>query len=224
VLFGDRSDAGRRLAARLNAWRGRNPVVLALPRGGVPIGFEIARVLRAPLDLVLVRKIGAPGEPEFAIGAVSDGDRPELVLDEQLVARLGITRDYIEDAKAAEVAELERRRSVYLKGRPPVPVTGRPVIVVDDGIATGATMLSALRATRRRDPAHLLLAVPVAPRDVVRRLRRTVDEIVCLHTPKHLSAVGAYYRAFPQLCDGEVIALLDRATQFHDDGKPCAEQ
>jgi putative phosphoribosyl transferase len=214
MLFKDRSDAGRQLAARLHAWRGRGAIVLALPRGGVPVGFEIARELHAALDLVLVRKIGAPHEPELALGAVADGESPELVADDRLVAALEVTGNYLADAKATALAELARRRSVYLKDRPPVPVQGRPVIVVDDGIATGATMLAALRATRQRRPAHLVLAVPVAPTETISRLRAAADEIICLSKPAEFFAVGQFYRAFPQLSDGEVIAFLNQAAAF----------
>ena len=186
-------------------------MVLALPRGGVPVGFEIARELRAPLDLILVRKIGAPDQPELALGAVADGESPELVVDERLVAALGVTGDYLADAKAAALAELERRRSAYLRDRPSVPVEGKPVIVVDDGIATGATMLTALRATRLRRPSHLVLAVPVAPTETIERLRTAADEVVCLNMPAEFLAVGQFYRAFPQLSDDEVISLLDQS-------------
>jgi putative phosphoribosyl transferase len=189
-------------------------VVLALPRGGVPVGYEIALALHAPLDLVLVRKIGAPGEPELGIGAISNGEHPAYVENEDLVRQLGVSRQYLGEAKAAALKELERRRLAYLKDRPRVPVEGRPCIVVDDGIATGATMLAALQAIRRRGPAELVLAVPVAPSDVVDKLRAAADEIICLHAPNHLTAVGLYYRAFPQLRSAEVIALLDQATKF----------
>jgi putative phosphoribosyl transferase len=198
-------------------------VILALPRGGVPVGFEIARELAAPLDLVLVRKIGAPGQPELAIGAVADGEKPELVVDQRLVDWLSVSQEYLADAKAEALAELERRRSVYLKDRPPEPVLGRPVIVVDDGIATGSTMLAALRATSARNPARLILAVPVAPPDAARRLARAVDEVVCLETPKNFEAVGQFYRVFSQLQDNEVVDFLHRATQFARGGSVAAK-
>jgi len=214
MLFTDRSDAGQQLAARLRAWRGRRPVVLALPRGGVPVAFEIARDLQAPLDLVLVRKIGAPGQPELAIGAVADGEQPELVVDERVIAWLGASSQYLEEAKSEALAEIDRRRSIYLRNRQLVEVQGRPVIVVDDGIATGATVLAALRATRRRGPARLLLAIPVAPPDALRRLRHIADEVICLAAPRRFAAVGEFYRSFPQLSDEEVVALLERAAEF----------
>jgi putative phosphoribosyl transferase len=214
MLFADRTDAGTQLAERLLARKESSPVVLALPRGGVPVGFEIARALGAPLDLVLVRKIGAPCDEELAIGAVADGAEPELVTDASLIADLDVPVAYLDTAKSAALQEIERRRRVYLGDRPPVDVAGRSAIIVDDGIATGATMLAALRATRRRKPAQIVLAVPVVAEAVLTRLRREVDSVVSLHTPVDLSAVGHFYRRFPQLRDEEVIALLDRARAF----------
>jgi putative phosphoribosyl transferase len=214
MLFTDRHEAGKLLAKRLLALKDKQPVVLALPRGGVPVGFEVARALAAPLDLVLVRKIGVPGQEEFALGAVADGEHPELVIDQRLMDNLGISPEYLEEAKSAALQEIERRRRVYLGDHQPVDVAGCTVIVVDDGIATGATMLAALRATRRRAPARLVIAVPVAPPDTLNRLRQEADEIVCLDTPADFSAVGQFYRAFPQLRDEEVIALLDQARAF----------
>jgi putative phosphoribosyl transferase len=211
MIFADRTEAGRLLAERLLHLRPEQPVVLALPRGGVPVGFEIARVLVAPLDLVLVRKLGAPFQEELAVGAVSDGEHVELVTDPELIATLGVTQDYLETAKATALHEIERRRRAWMGDRQPVSVAGRTAIVVDDGIATGATMQVALRATRLRRPAHLVLAVPVAPKDTLRKLRPEVDEIVCLETPRRFMAVGQYYDAFPQLRDDEVTALLEQA-------------
>jgi putative phosphoribosyl transferase len=211
MLFTDRRDAGRQLAQRLVALKDRNPVVLALPRGGVPVGFEIARVLGAPLDLVLVRKMGAPFAAELAIGAVADGEVPELVINAPLIADLDISPDYLEEAKSAALLEIERRRRVYLGDRLPVDVAGCTAIVVDDGLATGATMLAALRGIRRRNPARIVLAVPVAPKHVLKRLRREVDETVWLATPTDFMAVGEFYQNFPQLRDQEVTALLNRS-------------
>jgi len=211
MRFDDRQEAGQRLAERLLHLKARRPVVLALPRGGVSIGFEIARALAAPLDLVLVRKIGAPHQEELAVGAIADGGHPELVTDERLIAQLGVSRGYLETAKQAALEEIERRRRAYLGEHPPVDLHDRTAVVVDDGIATGATMLAALRATRRRQPAHLVLAVPVAPPDTLERMRREVDETVCLATPADFYAVGQFYHRFPQLEDAEVIALLQQA-------------
>ncbi|MBS0559807.1 MAG: phosphoribosyltransferase [Proteobacteria bacterium] len=208
MRFSDRESAGRLLAARLAALKDANPVVLALPRGGVAVAAPIARALAAPLDLVLVRKIGAPDQPELAIGAIVDGAPPELVMDPARVAALHVGADYIARAQDEALREIERRRAVYAAGRSPVEVAGRTAIVVDDGIATGATVLAALRAVRRRGPARLVLAAPVAPTDAVARLREEADEAVFLDTPANFYAVGQFYEAFPQLTDAEVVALL----------------
>jgi putative phosphoribosyl transferase len=210
-LFADRTEAGRRLAERLARFRTELPLVLALPRGGVPVGFEIARALDAPMDLVMVRKIGAPMQPELAVGAVVDGSRPETVVNPDVVDALGIPESYIEQEGARQLAEIERRRGLYLAGRDRIDVAGRTAIVVDDGIATGATVEAALRATRRAGPRRLVLAAPVAPPDTLARLRPEVDEVVCLATPRFFGAISVYYDDFRQLSDGDVIDLLRRA-------------
>lgn len=212
-MFRDRSDAGKQLAGKLLHWREEKPVVLALPRGGVPVGFEIARALDAPLDLVMVRKIGVPWQPELALGAVADGGDPEVFIDRKLVAELTIPEDYIRTETARQIEEIERRRRVYGTGREPLEIAGRAAIVVDDGIATGATMRVALRATRRRNPARLILAVPVAAEDTLALLRMEVYEAVCLETPPDLGAIGFFYRDFHQMSDAEVRELLARAAQ-----------
>jgi len=189
-------------------------VVLALPRGGVPVGYEIARALDAPLDLVLVRKIGAPGQAELAIGAVAEGDPPEMVAEARLIAALAVPSKYLEAAQRRALDEIRRRRAVYLRGRARAPLPGRVAIVVDDGIATGATMLAAVRAVRRQAPQRLVLAAPVAAPESLQRLGGEVDEMVCLETPVEFEAVGQFYRAFPQMSDREVTDLLDRAAGF----------
>lgn len=216
--FQDRADAGRQLARRLLHLKDENPVVLALPRGGVPVGHEVAAALGAPLDLVLVRKIGAPDQPELALGAVIDGDRPETVLNQDIVDSLGVTNDDIRAIEQQELAEIGRRRRMYLGQRSPVPVAGRTAIVVDDGIATGATMRAALRAIRRQKPKRLVLAVPVAPAEVVARLRAEVDEVVCLMAPEAFYAISVYYADFAQLTDADVTATLDRRMPAPDGG------
>jgi putative phosphoribosyl transferase len=212
-LFADRSEAGRRLAERLLRFKDERPVVLALPRGGVPVGFEVARALDAPLDLILVRKIGAPFQPELAVGAVVDGGRAETVVNEDLVREFQIPESYIAEERARQLEEIERRRDLYLAGRVRVPVEGHTAIVVDDGIATGATMEAALHATRRANPKRLVLATPVAPPDTIARLRPQADEVVCLATPRLFAAIGAFYDDFRQLSDEEVVDLLRRATR-----------
>jgi putative phosphoribosyl transferase len=216
--FADRTEAGRLLAERLRHLAAEHPVVLALPRGGVPVGLEIARALQAPLDLVLVRKIGAPFQPELALGAVVDGDRPETVLNEEIVRALGVPESYLAEASARQLEEIERRRARYLAGRTRVPVEGRTAIVVDDGIATGATMEAALHATRRAKPRRLVLATPVAPPDTLERLRPETDEVVCLATPEFFPAIGAFYRDFRQVSDDEVVELLRRALPVEQGG------
>jgi putative phosphoribosyl transferase len=212
ALFADRSEAGRALAQRLLRFKDERPVVLALPRGGVPVGFEVARALEAPLDLVLVRKIGAPFQPELAVGAVVDGSRPETVLNEEMVREFGIPETYIAEESARQLAEIERRRELYLAGRTRIPVEARTAIVVDDGIATGATMEAALHATRRANPKRLVLATPVAPPDTIERLRPRADEVVCLAMPRLFGAIGAFYEDFRQVNDEEVVDLLRRVT------------
>jgi putative phosphoribosyl transferase len=211
ILFADRSEAGRALARRLLKFKDERPVVLALPRGGVPVGFEVARALEAPLDLILVRKIGAPFQPELAIGAVVDGSRPETVLNEEFVREFEIPERYVAEESVRQLAEIERRRTLYMAGRARVPVAGRTAIVVDDGIATGATMEAALHATRRADPRRLVLATPVAPPDTIERLCAQADEIVCLATLRLFDAIGSFYEDFRQLTDEEVVDLLRRA-------------
>ncbi|MGH6896606.1 MAG: phosphoribosyltransferase [Geminicoccaceae bacterium] len=213
-VFADRAEAGRRLAEELHRFKDERPVVLALPRGGVPVAYEVARALAAPLDLVLVRKIGAPFQPELAIGAVVDGERPELVVNRDLVEDYRIPESYLEKERERQLAEIERRRQLYLAGRSRAPVQGRTAIVIDDGIATGATMEVALHATRNARPRRLVLAVPVAPPDTIERLRGEVDEVVCLMMPAFLGAIGSFYRDFRQLGDDEVVALLEQAAQW----------
>jgi len=218
MKFADRGEAGRRLAGKLLHLKDRRPVVLALPRGGVAVGFEIAQTLGAPLDIVLVQKIGVPWQPELALGAVTDGADPESFIDRDLAATLRIPEAYIQDETARQLAEIERRRESYCAGRAAVEIAGCAAIVVDDGVATGSTMRVALQAVRRRVPARLVLAVPVAPPDTLAALRESVDEAVCLETPAGLGAIGYYYCDFHQLSDGEVTDLLARAPRSAERG------
>jgi putative phosphoribosyl transferase len=206
--FRDRADAGRKLAALLQHLKDKDPVVLALPRGGVAIGREVASGLGAPLDVVLVRKIGVPWQPELALGAVSDGAEPQIFIDEGLQQTLAIPEEFVREETARQLAELERRRRIYCADRPPVAVAGRTAIVVDDGIATGATMRVALRAVQRRGPTHLVLAAPVAAPETLAALAAEADETVCALTPAGLGAIGYYYDDFHQMSDAEVTQLL----------------
>ena len=219
ALFQDRSDAGRRLARALERYAVEAPLVLALPRGGVPVAFEVAQALHAPLDVVLVRKVGAPGQAELALGAIVDGDEPQFVLNEDVAAALSPSAEFIEEAKTRQLEEIERRRELYRSGRPTEPIAERTVIVVDDGIATGATTRAALRGVRRQQPKRLVLAVPVAPADVLASLSKECDDIVCLETPAHFGAVGMHFVSFTQTSDDEVVQLLRQANADGSIGK-----
>lgn len=185
--------------------------MLALPRGGVAVGLEIAHALGAPLDLVLVQKLGAPKQPELAVGAIAEGTPPERVLDERLLAATGITPETLEAMGARALGEIARRGRLYRGDRAPLPLAGATAILVDDGIATGATTRAALRAVARQKPAHLVLAVPVAAAEALASLRPEADEILCLERPARFLAVGEFYESFPQVSDEEVLDLLAEA-------------
>ena len=208
--FKDRTDAGCQLARALAAYRDQRPVILALPRGGVTVAAEIASVLAAPLDLVLVRKIGVPQQPELAMGAVVDGGAPLIVRNEDVIALANVSETEFKAVCDSELAEIERRRTLYLGNRERVDVAGRTAIIIDDGIATGATIRAALRATRLRKPAKLVLAVPVAPPDIIDQLRSEADDIVCLEEHALFGAIGYYYADFRQVLDQTVIDTLKR--------------
>lgn len=207
--FADRSEAGRQLAKVLDGYRGKDAVVLALPRGGVPVAAEVAAHLEIPLDLLLVCKIGVPAQPELAMGAVIEGATPIVVRNEGIIRRAWVSADEFERACSVELAEIERRRLRYLGDRRSVDIEGRIAIVVDDGIATGSTMKAAIQGLRRRHPSKIILAVPVAPPEIVAALRKDVDHVVCLEEPDFFQAIGFYYRDFGQLSDQDVIACLD---------------
>jgi len=212
--FANRTEAGRELAALLAARDYPDPVVLALPRGGVPVGLEIVRRLRAPMDLVMVRKLGVPYQPELAAGAVVNGDHPQTVVNEDVAAHAGLGAADLRQMANEQLREIRRRREIYLKGRAQVPVEGRTAIVVDDGIATGATTRAALLGVRLRGPAKLVLAVPVAPADTLEKLRPDVDDLVCVETPSFFYAIGAHYVDFTQVRDDEVVRMLDEAERL----------
>jgi putative phosphoribosyl transferase len=209
--FADRADAGRRLAQQLQHLRGEDAVVLGLPRGGVVVAYEVARALAAPLDIVVVRKLGAPDQPELGIGAVVDADHPQVSLYDELVRRLGVSREHIEEEVGAQVKEIRRREQEYRGDREPVDVRGRTAIIVDDGVATGSSVRAALRALRARRPARLVLAVPVAAPESLQMLESEADEVVCLLAPPSFRAVGQFYQDFDQTSDKEVVDLLTRA-------------
>jgi predicted phosphoribosyltransferase len=208
--FQDRTDAGRQLAEALSKYKSCRPVILALPRGGVPVAAEVARALDAPLDLLLARKIGVPSEPELAMGAAADGGEPTIVRNDDVIELCGVSAETFDAVCKEELAEIERRRRRYLGNRAPAEVKDQVAIIIDDGIATGATTLAAIRAIRQRKSKELVLAVPVAPLATVKKLHAEVDAIVCLDTPEELGAIGYFYRDFHQVSDDEVIATLKR--------------
>jgi len=208
--FKDRAEAGRRLAAALRKFKGHEVVVLALPRGGVPVAAEVAAALHAPLDLILVRKIGVPIQPELAMGAVDDGAQPHVVRNEDVIRLADISEEEFAAVRSRELLEIERRRRKYLGNRARADVAGRVAIVVDDGIATGATTRAALQAVRSRGPKRLVLAVPVAPTSTLGEfeLENEADEIVCLEDYEPFGAIGFYYRNFRQIGDQDVTDIL----------------
>lgn len=209
-MFKDRVEAGERLAdavAQLGPFE--NPIVLALPRGGVPVGYRVAKRIHAPLDVIIVRKLGAPFNEEFAIGALVEGEPERVVLNEEAIYRLGIDRAYLDQVIAKEREELHRRQRLYRGTSNPLKsLEGKTVILVDDGIATGYTIKAAVAAIREQNPARIIVAVPVAPADVIPELRRITDDVVVLEVPEPFWAVGAHYERFDQTSDEEVIELL----------------
>lgn len=214
--FKDRSEAGRLLADALAGYKDEQTVILALPRGGVPVAAEVAAALEAPLDLILVRKIGVPFQPELAMGAVVDGGDPIIVRNEDVIMLAGVDESEFRAVCDNELAEIDRRQQRYLGGRQRAEVAGRTAIVIDDGIATGATTRAALRATRMRSPKKLVLAVPVAPNDSLAAMRAEADEVVCLEEHRLFGAIGLYYRDFRQVSDEEVIETLQRFPASHE--------
>lgn len=210
-MFRDRTDAGHQLAEALKDYGGRADLVLALPRGGVPVAFQVAQALEAPLDVLIVRKIGAPFHEELGVGALVSGDPPELVWNDRLLEELGLSPEGLQKQVERETREARRRETLYRGDRPTPALRGKTVILVDDGLATGITAQAALTALRRARPKLLVLAIPVAPPDTVARLRHLADDLVCLDTPAWFSAVGQFYRNFDQTEDEEVIDLLEQA-------------
>jgi putative phosphoribosyl transferase len=221
--FKDRFEAGSKLAAAVARFKDQQPVILALPRGGVPVAAEVAAALKAPLDLVLVRKIGVPLQPELAMGAVVNGGQPIIVRNEEVIRLAGTDEAEFKAACDKELAEIERRRQRYLGGRERENVAGRTAIVIDDGIATGATTRAALRATRMRNPKKLVLAVPVAPTESLAAMREEADEVICLEDHEFFGAIGFYFQDFRQISDEEVIEILRRfPAQQVDQLRPSA--
>ena len=209
MQFADRRDAGRRLAAELLSLAQESPVVVALPRGGVPVAVEVAKALEAPLDILAVRKLGAPGNRELGVGAVAEGG--SAVLDSSSAEQLGLTRAVLDATLARETQELRRRVARYRGERPPIAVDGRTVIVVDDGLATGLSDLAAIRALRKRGARRIVVAVPVGSRESVAMLGEEADQVLCLMIPERLYGVGLWYEDFAPVSDEEVLALLEEA-------------
>ncbi len=216
AVFADRRDAGRRLAKHLTHLKSQSPVVLGLPRGGVVVADEVARALDAPLDVLVVRKIGAPHQPELALGAVTDGANRQRILNNDVLAIVSVPDDYLQAETDRQFAEVERRQALYRGGRAPIEVTDRTVIVVDDGIATGATVRAGIRSLRANRARSIVLAVPLAPPEALSALRDEVDELVCMETPHTFRAVGIYYGNFSQTTDAEVVEILADAAKRDD--------
>lgn len=214
-VFQNRREAGKVLAREVAKLKPVNPVVLAVPRGGIEVAYEVAAALEAPLDIIIARKIGAPFEPELAIGAVVDGDHPETVLNREVMDLYDITDDYLELAVKKELKEIDRRQILYRNGRDPIPLEGATVILVDDGIATGASIRAAIRGLRRRPIDSLVLAIPVAPPSTIESLTNEVDEIICLESPDSFFAVGAFFADFRQTTDDIVVDLLEKARRWY---------
>jgi len=215
MLFRDRVDAGRRLASRVaEVVEGGGCVVLAIPRGGVVVGFEVARVLNCSLDVVVPRKIGAPYQPELAVGAVAEDG--SLLIEEDIANLVGASRGYIAEAAEREVEEIKRRVAKYRGGNPPVDVKGKTVVIVDDGIATGATVRAAMKYVRKLGADRVLVAVPVAPPETVEKIKREADEVICLYTPSDFYAIGQFYDNFEQTTDDEVVKLLNLARREYN--------
>ncbi len=211
AYFSNRIDAGKRLAAALSDFQIKNGIVLALPRGGVVVGFEIAKALKLPLDVIIPRKIGAPDNPELAIGAVAEDGTP--ILDKNLVAYLGVSPEYIREESAQQRQEIERRLKLYRQTAPPRNLKGKDVIIVDDGIATGSTMKAALASVKNRGAASVTVAIPVGPPSTIEELEKQADRVVCLFTPEFFQAIGQFYDDFNQTTDEEVIELLRQRRQ-----------
>ncbi|QQG43182.1 MAG: phosphoribosyltransferase [Candidatus Daviesbacteria bacterium] len=212
MIFTDRSEAGKRLAVKLKPYRNKNPIILALPRGGVPVGFEVAKILHAPLEVVVARKIGAPSNAELGIGAISE--EGVKVLDEDTIALLGLSEDEIKDVVEREERELKRRIDFYRQGKPLPNFTGKTAILVDDGLATGVTAKAATLAVKKLNPRKIIFATPVCAKDSTAKLSTQIDSVICIFKPFEFRAVGPWYKEFKQVSDEEVVDKLKKAKKF----------
>jgi putative phosphoribosyl transferase len=210
LIFADRKEAGQRLAAILPALDPASSIVIALPRGGVPVAAEICSAFGLPLDLIFVRKIGAPGQPELAVGAITNGAAPMVTVNDRIAKAFGLTPAQVSQMGQSLLPEIARRREIYLAGRAPLPRRGKTLVVVDDGVATGATLLASLKALRKEGPKAIIVAMPVGPSDLAQMLAGLADEVFCLSDLRHFGAVGGAYRMFPQVDDDTVGATLAR--------------
>jgi len=209
VIFRNRKQAGELLAEEVARRAFPDPIVLGLPRGGVPVAAEVAAKLKAPLDIILVRKIGAPMQRELAVGAVVDGGAPEIVRNEELISLVGLTENEFQQEAKRQLEIIEERRKLWVAGRSRIPVKGKTAIIVDDGIATGATVKASLHALKRQGPQRIVIATPVASRESLEELRRETDDVICLETPEYLGAIGFFYAEFSQVSDAEVSRILE---------------
>ncbi|MCP8317418.1 MAG: phosphoribosyltransferase [archaeon] len=207
-MFRDRKEAGKFLAEALSEYKDKNPIVLAIPRGGVIVAYEVAKALNAPLDLIIPRKIGAPNQPELAIGAVTEDGT--TILNQDILQYLRVPDEYIKEEVKNQVEEIKRRMKKYLGDKLRLSIEGKVTILVDDGVATGATIKAAIASIRKRKPALTVLAIPVGPQDTIEELRREVDEVICLMTPEPFFAIGQFYKSFEQTSDEEVIEILNK--------------
>ena len=209
MIFEDRRHAGKLLAETLVTMKIREPVVLAIPRGGVVVAYEVAIRLRCPMDVIIPRKIGAPFQPELAVGAVTEDGT--IYVNKDIVAAIGVSESYLESEAQSQLREIKRRAQVYRKGAPPAEVSGKTAILVDDGVATGATMKAAILSLKKYSPKKIIIAVPVGAKETIDEFRKQVDEIVCLHVPESMYAIGEFYRNFEQTTDQEVVSFLELA-------------
>ncbi len=214
MIFKDRLEAGELLAKKLRKYKGGDTLILAIPRGGVVVAAEVAKELKAPLDLIIIRKLGAPGNPELAIGATTSYG--SLVLDKELISKLKISKQYIEEEHQKQLLEAKRREKVFRSGRKQSKILGKNVILIDDGLATGSTIIAAITEIKQKSPKKLILAVPVAPKSTMKRIEPEVDSLISLSTPENFYAIGQFYSSFPQVSDEEVIRFLNEGKNPHN--------